>query len=122
MSSILKINKEACLSEALKTCQVVPAETLLSDKPSEKEKNHIQNDDVVIGTWEASPYVELLKMEGVAEFATILSGALKITTDDGASYLFRSGDSYFMPAGFSGRFEVLETLRKTYVLIKIKCS
>ena len=50
------------------------------------------------------------------EFCTVLSGRVALTDPDGSVQEFGAGDSYIVPKGFEGRFEVLETLRKIYVL------
>ena len=46
----------------------------------------------------------------------MLSGRVALTDGSGRTEEFGPGDSYILPRGFEGRFEVLETLRKVYVL------
>lgn len=118
MKKILKIQSLECESEKLEPCSFVPVDAVLSGKPTEKGALHFSGGAVSLGTWEATPYAEMLEMRGASEFATILSGALTITDNDGVRYEFGSGDSYFLMDGFVGRFEVTETMRKTYVLIE----
>lgn len=50
------------------------------------------------------------------EFCHVLSGALRIGNDQGASWTFVAGDSFVVPAGFSGTWEVLEETEKLYAI------
>ena len=46
----------------------------------------------------------------------VISGRVALTNPNGSIEEFGAGDCYIVPKGFEGRFEVLETLRKIYVL------
>ena len=70
----------------------------------------------MIGTWECTPYAEHLSYPETSEFCLVLSGRVALTDGSGRTEEFGPGDSYILPRGFEGRFEVLETLRKVYVL------
>jgi uncharacterized cupin superfamily protein len=50
------------------------------------------------------------------EFCHLLSGRLRLCGDDGEETLLAAGDSFVVPAGFSGTWEVLETARKLYAI------
>ena len=51
------------------------------------------------------------------EFFHVLEGSLRIVDDAGHAREFGAGEAGIIPAGFSGRFEVLEPVRKRYVMI-----
>lgn len=65
------------------------------------------------GVWESQPgkwrcvFTE-------SEFCQILKGVLVVTGDDGQTATYRAGDAFVSPAGFTGTWEVVETVRKHY--------
>lgn len=118
MNKVLKIGRDGVGAEALAKCSVVPPEAILSGFANEQGAVHFERPDgtLVIGTWESTPYAEMLSYPGGTEYSTILSGKVAITNPDGSVETFGPGESYVMPAGIEVRFEVLETMRKVYVL------
>ncbi len=54
------------------------------------------------------------------EFFHVLAGRIRITDAAGNAREFGAGDACVIPAGFSGTFEVLEAVKKQYVVIKRK--
>lgn len=50
------------------------------------------------------------------EFCHFLAGRAVYAGDDGARLEVAGGDAAFFPAGWSGTCEVLETIRKTYMI------
>ncbi|WP_421566397.1 cupin domain-containing protein [Ochrobactrum sp. EDr1-4] len=118
MKRIHRISALACETDQLESCAFVPLGAALSINPIEKGALHFTDSCMSAGTWEATPYSEILEMRGASEYAIILSGALTITDGNGVRYEFASGDSYVLTDGFVGRFEVTWTMPKTYVLIE----
>lgn len=53
---------------------------------------------------------------GEHEFCHLLTGCLRIVGDDGSESVFAAGDSFVIPAGFSGIWQVLEPVRKLYAV------
>lgn len=53
---------------------------------------------------------------GKDEFFHVLEGRIRITGPTGRAEEFGPGDSGVIPAGFKGLFEVLEPVRKHYVV------
>jgi uncharacterized cupin superfamily protein len=51
-----------------------------------------------------------------AEFCQFLAGRCVYTADSGERLEIGDGDAAFFPAGWSGTCEVLETVRKTYMI------
>jgi uncharacterized protein len=77
----------------------------------------LYRDDVVqYGVWEVTPGVFAAENTGFAEQMHVLRGAATVTSDDGTSLELRAGVSFLAPARWRGRWEVRETLRKTYVI------
>jgi uncharacterized protein len=50
------------------------------------------------------------------ELCVLTAGRIRITDDHGRQWTYESGDSFVMPAGFSGLWEVLEPAQKYYAI------
>jgi uncharacterized cupin superfamily protein len=50
------------------------------------------------------------------EFCHLLAGRVRLLADDGNETLLAAGDSFVIPAGFAGVWEVLERARKLYAV------
>jgi hypothetical protein len=92
-----------------------PAERILSGDPVQSAINLYQSPDGRFhsGIWECQPGKWRVVFTE-SEFCRLLTGAIVVTGDDGATETFRAGDSFVSPAGFTGTWEVLEPTRKLY--------
>lgn len=63
-----------------------------------------------IGTWDETDYP-------VDEVMVITGGHLRLTETDGTVHDLVEGHMFFLPKGWSGRWEVKEPLTKIYVVI-----
>lgn len=61
-----------------------------------------------VGAWD--------EQDAAAEVMVILEGHVRVTGIDGAVAEARSGEMLQIPAGWSGRWEVLEPVRKVWVI------
>lgn len=50
------------------------------------------------------------------EFCHLLAGRIRMRGDDGSEIMLGAGDSFVIPAGFEGIWEVLEPARKLYAV------
>lgn len=118
MISVIRLSGSGLGSGALETCAVVPPEAVLSGEAQETGALHYESKGgkFLIGTWECTPYAETLSYPDTSEFCVVLSGRVALTDLSGKTEEFGAGDYYIVPKGYEGRFEVLETLRKIYVL------
>lgn len=57
-------------------------------------------------------------MQSAARLSEVLEGRIRIIDDAGVAHAFGPGDACVIPAGFTGLFEVLEPVRRHYVLIE----
>lgn len=64
-----------------------------------------------VGAWDEVDYA-------VNEVMIMLDGHLRITDTDGAVHDLRAGDMFFLPKGWSGRWDVVEAMRKAYVIVE----
>ncbi|MFP3461981.1 cupin domain-containing protein [Arthrobacter globiformis] len=67
------------------------------------------------GIWECTQGPSRWVLE-TNEFVHVLSGSMTITPDGGEPELVGPGDTVFIPRGWSGNWELHETLRKLYVI------
>lgn len=70
---------------------------------------------LLAGTWTSTPG----KWHAFAdrdEFCVILSGHVRLESEDGTFQEFRTGDSFMIPNGFRGFWDVIETTTKHFVI------
>ena len=71
--------------------------------------------DVRAGVWECTPGGWPVEPRADTETCYILSGSATVTDGrTGAVYEVRAGDVIIQPKGWSGRWDVTETIRKVY--------
>ena len=95
------------------------AKDLLSGKPQLTLWNHYteQSNQFHAGVWASTRgkwrvhYVE-------HEFCCMTEGRVRITDTAGDHWEFAAGDSFVVPGGFEGTWEVLEDCRKFYVIFQ----
>lgn len=94
-----------------------PAEKCVSGRPLQRTWNHYASADgkFFSGTWEAEPGCWKISYTE-HEFCRILSGRSVLRDADGNRFELEAGDSFVIPAGFSGEWEVVETTRKLYAI------
>ena len=93
------------------------ADRLLAGQPAQVANNFFTDstEQFFAGRWESTPgrwkvrYTE-------NEFCHILSGRVRIEGVQGTKHEFKTGDSFVVPAGFEGTWEVLETTAKLYAI------
>lgn len=70
-----------------------------------------------VGLWECSEGAWRVAY-GEDEICHLLSGRVRVTSDDGATFAFDAGESFVIPRGFHGVWEVFEPVRKLYVILR----
>ncbi len=85
--------------------------------PHHETQMRFSSDDgaFIAGTWTSTPgkWVAFADRD---EFCVLLSGHVKLISDDGSEQEFRAGDSFLIPNGFRGFWHVLETTTKHFVI------
>ena len=69
------------------------------------------------GIWEAEPATWRVSYTE-HEYCLILQGRIRMTGDDGSLAEVGPGDSFVIPAGYTGIWQVLEKARKVYVIFE----
>lgn len=78
----------------------------------------ISNDGAVkVGVWECTPGGWQIVNRADTEVAAVVSGSAVITDADGAERKLGPGSVVTLPKGWSGRWDIVETLRKVYVIV-----
>ena len=70
---------------------------------------------VDVGVWECTPGGWAILDRPTTETMMLLAGLVTITPADGESVDLSEGDVFVLPKGWSGRWDVRETVRKFYV-------
>jgi uncharacterized cupin superfamily protein len=99
------------------------ADRLLDGQPEQTTRNFFSDasGQFFAGVWESTPgrwrvsYTE-------NEFCHITRGRVRIEDSRGIAREFGVGDSFVIPAGFSGTWQVLEPMSKLYVIFEPAAS
>ena len=70
-----------------------------------------------VGLWESEPATWKVRYDE-HEFCTILEGRILMRDDAGGEITVGPGESYVISAGFAGTWQVLEKVRKIYVIFE----
>ncbi len=73
---------------------------------------------VEVGVWASTPGGWAIENRPDTEVVSIISGRARITDADGTATEVGRGDVFVLPAGWSGRWDVIETVEKLYVTIE----
>jgi uncharacterized cupin superfamily protein len=74
-----------------------------------------EGNGIQVGIWECTPGGWTIKDRPDHETVQILAGRARLTNADGTSSALTSGDVLTLPKGWSGRWDILETVRKLFV-------
>ncbi len=107
---------EDVLGATLATGRLVP--TAVSGEPYESW--HVISDDgrVELGIWEVTPGSFRGETDGIYEQMHFVAGSGTITDGDGVVTDIRPGVVMLCPDGWSGLWDVRQTVRKTYAIVK----
>lgn len=103
---------------ALQLPEPTPREPALEGNPVESFLNTYEDGVVEIGVWECSPGRFPSKKQGIGEAMFILAGKGRLIEDSGAEIALEPGATIITPDGWSGTWEIEETVRKKYVIWK----
>lgn len=100
---------------------VVDAEKLLAGDGRQSVRNVYsdESDQFHAGVWRGEVATWRVRYTE-HEFCHMLTGEVKITDVAGDSMIVRAGDSFVIPAGFVGVWQVLQAASKLYVIFESK--
>jgi uncharacterized cupin superfamily protein len=88
----------------------------IGDLPGQRDNNFYAEGNLAAGTWECEPGTLALDLD-LTEFCHLLKGHWILTSDSGKVTEVRAGDSWIFPRGWKGTAQVVETVRKVYMII-----
>lgn len=68
------------------------------------------------GVWQCSPGLVAMTDWPYDEFCVLLTGRVVITPDGGSPREYKAGDALVLPKGFTGTWDIRETVRKYYAI------
>ncbi len=81
------------------------------------QDEHSGNVMVRVGVWEAGMGKSIIKDFPFTEYVLMISGRVIVTDHNGKSRTFESGDTFVIPKGWSGIWDVQERMKKQIVRI-----
>lgn len=72
---------------------------------------------VQVGIWQCTPGGWSIVDRPDTETVHVLEGRARITDADGTVHDLSEGDAIVLPKGWSGRWDIIETVRKLYVTV-----
>ena len=92
---------------------------LLEGQPEHITRSCFESPDgsFITGIWESTPG-KWRAFTGKDEFCYIVKGHLRLISDSGEARTFKTGDSFVIPQGFAGCWEVIEPTTKHYAIRK----
>lgn len=99
------------------------AARLLDGQPQHTTRPYFESPDgsFMAGIWESTPG-KWRALTGKDEFCYIVTGHLRLVSDSGESRTFKTGDTFVIPNGFTGSWEVIEHTIKHYAIRKYSDS
>ena len=95
-----------------------PVGVPLGEPVSHTRVTEVERPDLVdTGIWECTPG-RWRRQIVEQEFCHFISGRGTFTPDDGEPIAFQAGDAFLLPQNSLGVWDIQETVRKTYVIIK----
>ena len=74
------------------------------------------------GVWEATAGAFQSNIQGYIEFCHIVEGSCRLVDPDGAVHHFQAGDSFVLPDGFCGHWEVDERVKKVFITTEVEAD
>lgn len=92
-------------------------DNVTSEAPIENSSHVFHMGKIMVGVYEAAPGKVHIDNARYDEFVQILEGRLILTPDGGdESYEFKTGDSFVVPKGYTGTWEMPEKYRELIVI------
>ena len=100
-----------------------PADQLLAGEPETTTRNYFSDAGgrFFAGVWESTPGRWRVRYSE-NEFCHLTRGRSRIADASGRQWTFKAGDSFVIPAGFAGTWEVIEPTAKLYVIYEPAAS
>ncbi len=84
--------------------------------PLQTDKGFFEQSNLFAGTWECEVGTMQLDLD-LTEFCHLIEGHWKLTSESGQVTEVKAGDSWVFPRGWKGTSEVIEKVRKVYLMM-----
>jgi uncharacterized cupin superfamily protein len=88
----------------------------IGELPKQTDSGFFEEGNLVAGTWQCEPGKLQLDLE-ITEFCHLLRGHWILTSESGQVTEIKAGDSWVFPRGWKGTAEVVEKVRKVYLVV-----
>jgi len=88
----------------------------IGELPAQRDSAFLEEELLYAGTWECEPGKLQLDLD-LTEFCHLLEGHWILTSESGQVTEVKAGDSWVFPRGWKGTAEVIEKVRKVYMMI-----
>lgn len=86
--------------------------------PMVASETFLDNGHMGVGVWTCTPGSFPISNPTTSEAFHILEGVFFLTNEDGTSQRCVAGDTILLPKGWSGRWDIIETVKKVWVVVK----
>ncbi|MBT3187738.1 MAG: DUF861 domain-containing protein [Anaerolineae bacterium] len=88
----------------------------VGELPKQTDSGFFEDNNLFAGTWECE--LGTLKLDlDITEFCHLLKGHWILRSESGQVTEIKAGDSWVFPRGWKGTAEVVETVRKVYLVV-----
>jgi uncharacterized protein len=87
-------------------------------EPFESALSLYDDGTVSAGIWECTPGAFPSEKSGISEFMHFVAGEATITDEDGTEHEIGAGVAMMFPDGWRGTWQVRQTVRKTYTIVR----
>ena len=88
----------------------------VGELPKQTDSGFYEHENLFAGTWECEPGTLKIDLD-LMEFCQLLQGHWILTSESGQGAEVKAGDSWVFPRGWKGSGEVVETVRKVYLVV-----
>lgn len=118
---VIRMSPEGDPVSGMSAWEPISRDSVLSGQADERRHRFYMSDrklpgQIRVGVWEAGAYCEKLVNYPKDEFMYVIEGSVTIIAENGHKEKFEKGDSFFMPAGFSGVWFQDEPMKKYFMV------
>ena len=108
------------LSQSDITVDFPRADRLVKNNPKRQTQSLYEHPNMNCGIWQCEVGAwNIVFAENKQEFFTIMEGKVRLHNHDGSHYVdVKAGEAGVIPPGFIGTFEVLEPVKKYFVVVE----
>ena len=107
------------LAEAITSVDYPRPERLVQGNPKRTTQALYEHPNMSCGVWECEVGAwKIVFAANKQEFFQVISGKVRLHSEDGSFHDITAGNAGVIPPNFCGTFEVLETVKKHYVIVE----